>query len=71
MKDYNPVTHAFCRNCPHYTPEGRYVFMLEVRNNAESGPGSYKDAMENRKCRHLKACYRVSQFQSGQVSLFE
>ncbi len=60
MVNYNPVTHPFCKNCPHYKPNGNYVYELEY-------PG--KQGRQNRKCRNLKICLRISKIGYQQLKL--
>lgn len=59
--DYNPVTHPFCKDCPHYKPVGTYISEL-------NRPG--EEGRRNRKCRNLAICFRVSKMEYQQLSLF-
>lgn len=60
--NYNPETYLFCKSCPYYKPVGDYIYLLKR-------PG--KEGRENRKCRNLAACLRVSKIGYEQISLFD
>lgn len=44
--DWNPKTHKYCENCPHYRARGEYIYQLE------------RDP-KLRMCRNLPICARA------------
>lgn len=60
--DYNPITYPFCKNCQYYKPIGNYIYLL-------NRPG--KEGEENRKCKNLSVCLRISKMGYKQMSLFD
>ena len=54
--DWNPQTYTFCRDCPFYNSEGRYIFELEENPKL-------------RKCKNLRACHRAAQLATGALQM--
>ena len=47
VSQWNPNTRPYCKGCPYYEPNGRYIYLLE------------RDPKE-RMCRHLNRCKWVA-----------